>query len=229
MIRLSGISLSQGAFTLSLSLEVAGGDRLAIIGPSGAGKSTLLNVISGFQVPDGGRVEIAGREVTEAPVAERPISILFQDGNLFPHLSVFDNVALGRRTDLRLSESERAEVADCLALVGLDQFGGRLPGTLSGGQQSRVALARMLLRNRPVALLDEPFAALDPGLRRDMAALVAELCAARDITLVMVTHDLRGLDDLISDICLLEDGGIVVQGPLGDLVSDPPDALRPWL
>ena len=163
------------------------------------------------------------------PVSARPISILFQDGNLFPHLTVFQNVALGLRPDLRVSALDREAIAEALAQVGLAGFGPRRPADLSGGQAARVALARMLLRAKPVALMDEPFAALDPSLRAEMAGLMAELCAAREITLVIVAHELRGLETLASDLCLLEAGRVVLTGTFAGLRGDPPDVLRPWM
>lgn len=229
MLRLENLCLTQGSFTLRADLSVARGARLAVLGPSGGGKTTLLNAIAGFVVPDTGRVEIGGKDVTDWAVQDRPLSFLFQEGNLFPHLTVFDNVALGISPSLRLSEQERADVTDALAQVGLAGKGASQPGDLSGGQRSRVALARMLLRRKPLALLDEPFAALDPGLRRDMLVLMAELCEAQGLTLVMVSHDLRDAETLCTDLCLLEAGRITLNGPLPAMLADPPAALLPWL
>jgi thiamine transport system ATP-binding protein len=174
-------------------------------------------------------VVIDGQDVTEKPVQDRPLSILFQEGNLFPHLTAFDNVALGLKPGLKLTEQDRADVARALDQVGLGDMGARKPGDLSGGQRSRVALARMLLRRKPLALLDEPFAALDPGLRREMLSLVGDLCEAEGLTLVMVSHDLRDAERLCSDLCLLEDGTVRLRGPLAPMLADPPDALAPWL
>lgn len=229
MIGLEDVRLQRGAFELSLSMEIAGAARVAVIGASGAGKSTLLDVIAGFAAPDAGRVVIDGVDVTGVPVAARPVSILFQDGNLFPHLSVFDNVAIGIEPGLKLHWEDQARVAEALEAVGLKDFGRRRPADLSGGQRARVALARMLLRDRPVALLDEPFAALDPGLRAEMARLVAELCAERGMTLVIVAHELRGLEGLADEICLMEAGAVVLRGAAEALRADPPEALAPWL
>lgn len=229
MIGLDKVALRRGDFALEVALEVARGARIAVIGASGTGKSTLLDVIAGFAVPEAGRVLIAGVDVTAQPVAKRPVSILFQDGNLFPHLSVFDNVAIGIDPGLRLGAAERDAVDRALADVGLAGFAARKPSELSGGQQARVALARMLLRDQPVALLDEPFAALNPGLRAEMAALVGEICNAKGITLVVVAHELRGLEDLVDEVCLMEAGRILLRGPLRALRDDPPEALLPWL
>ena len=229
MLRLDKVRLGFDGFTLAVDLGVAKGARLAILGPSGGGKTTLLGTIAGFLRPDSGRVVIDGQDVTEKPVQDRPLSILFQEGNLFPHLTAFDNVALGLRPGLKLTEQDRADVARALDQVGLGDMGARKPGDLAGGQRSRVALARMLLRRKPLALLDEPCAALDPGLRREMLSLVGDLWDAEGLTLVMVSHDLRDAERLCSDLCLLEDGTVRLRGPLAPMLADPPDALAPWL
>lgn len=229
MLRLEDLRLTFGGFTLRAGLSVAPAARLAVLGPSGGGKTTLLNVIAGFLRPDAGRVIIDGQDVTGWPVPDRPLSFLFQEGNLFPHLTAFDNVALGVAPSLRLREAEREAVVQALSQVGLAGFGGRRPGDLSGGQRSRVAIARMLLRRKPLALLDEPFAALDPGLRCEMLALLGDLCSAQGLTLVMVSHDLRDAERLCTDLCLLEDGAITLHGPLAPMLADPPPALTAWL
>jgi thiamine transport system ATP-binding protein len=229
MLRLDHVTLGFDGFTLTADLTVAKGARLAILGPSGGGKTTLLSTIAGFLRPDSGRVWIDGQDVTDRPVQDRPLSILFQEGNLFPHLTAFDNVALGVKPSLKLSEKEREDVSGALDKVGLGDLGARKPGDLSGGQRSRVALARMLLRRKPLALLDEPFAALDPGLRREMLALVGDLCTAEGLTLVMVSHDLRDAERLCTDLCLLETGKVTLAGPLPPMLTDPPGALAPWL
>ena len=229
MLRLEGISLGFDGFTLAVDLDLPKGGRLAVLGASGGGKTTLLSVIAGFLMSDRGRIWIDGVDVTEAPVPDRPLSILFQEGNLFPHLTAFDNVALGLRPDLRLDEEARTRVDETLLQVGLAGVSTRKPGDLSGGQRSRVALARMLLRNQPLALLDEPFAALDPGLRAEMMALVAELCDATGLTLVMVSHDLRDAERLCDALILMQDGRIVTHGTMADLMANPPDTLKHWL
>lgn len=228
MLRLEDIALTQDGFTLALNAEVPTGARLALLGPSGSGKSTLLALIAGFLAPDRGRICWKGRDITLAPVADRPVSILFQDGNLFPHLSVFDNVALGVRPDLRLSPDDRRRVLESLEQVGLAGYGARRPAALSGGQQARVALARMLLRDRPLALLDEPFAALDPGLRTEMLTLMRDLCAARGLTLIMACHDLRDAERLCDRLWLLEEGRLALDIPMDSLRDSTPDALMAW-
>ncbi len=229
MLQLDGLRITEGDFTLEASLSVPKGARVALMGASGAGKSTLLAAIAGFLLPDAGRVVIGGVDVSHAAVGERPLSILFQDGNLFPHLSVFDNVALGISPRLDLDADARKDVEDSLSAVGLAGFGARRPAALSGGQQSRVALARMLLRRRPLTLLDEPFAALDPGLRREMLALLGTLCDATGQTLLLATHDLRDAQALCDRVLLLEDGQIVLDEALAAAMARAPEVLNPWL
>jgi thiamine transport system ATP-binding protein len=229
MLQLDDLRLTQDGFTLALSASVEAGARVAVLGPSGSGKSTLLSLIAGFAHPDRGRISWDDHDITDRSVAARPVSILFQDGNLFPHLNVFDNVALGLRPDLRLSREERDRVAQSLIDVGLRNMGDRRPATLSGGQQARVGLARMLLRDRPLALLDEPFAALDPGLRAEMLALLKSLSERRGLTLIMACHDLRDAERLCDRLWLLADGKLVLDAPMAGLRDAPDPVLQPWL
>ena len=229
MLKLDAVELTQGAFTLCADIDLAEGARLAVMGASGSGKSTLLNVIAGFLIPDQGRVFLGGKDVTRSPVPERALSILFQDGNIFPHLSVHDNVALGMSPSLTLDRAARERIPLALAQTGLEGMGDRMPADLSGGQQSRVALARVLVRDRPLVLLDEPFAALDPGLKREMAMLLDDLCSQAGLTLVMVTHDLRDAEMLCTEVSVLEQGKIALQRGLAGIRDDRPEALVPWL
>ncbi|WP_119459693.1 thiamine ABC transporter ATP-binding protein [Rhodospirillaceae bacterium SYSU D60014] len=173
---------------MSFTLRVESGEMLAIIGPSGAGKSTLLSLIAGFDRPESGRVRIDGRDVTGLSPAARPVTTLFQDHNLFAHLDAAANVGLGIHPGLRLTAADRERVYHALKQVGLDGLERRLPGQLSGGERQRVALARSLVRNRPILLLDEPFAALGPALRREMLDLVDEMRKARGLTVLLVSH-----------------------------------------
>ncbi len=229
MLRLEDVALRLGDFRLSVDAEVAGGERVGVLGASGSGKSTLLSLLAGFYTPDCGRILWQGRDLTPLPPAERPMSILFQDGNLFPHLTVAQNVGLALRTDLRLSGTERARVRETLDRVGLDGMGTRRPADLSGGQQGRAALARLLLQDRPVALLDEPFSALDPALRTEMLRLLEALWRERGMTFLMATHDLRDAERLCDRIWLLEEGRVVLDRPVAGLREDAPAPLRDWL
>ena len=174
---------------MRFELTVESGEFLAIIGPSGAGKSTLLSLIGGFERQESGQVLVDGFDISPMPPAERPCTTLFQDHNLFAHLDVAKNVGLGLNPNLRLSQAQGEDVAQALADVGLTGFEHRLPGQLSGGERQRVAIARCLVRHRPILLLDEPFAALGPGLRREMLDLARALQQRHGMTVIMVTHD----------------------------------------
>lgn len=229
MLRLEALRIVQGGFALEADLAVAAGARVAVIGPSGAGKSTLLLAIAGFVAPAAGRILWAGRDLRPLAPGERPVSILFQDQNLFPHLTVAENVGLGLRPDLRLSRAERAQVSAALARVGLQGMEGRRPAALSGGEQGRVALARTLLRARPLLLLDEPFAALGPALKADMLALVEEIVAESGATLLMVTHDPQDARAIAPETILVAEGRALPPQPTAALLADPPPALRAYL
>ncbi|WP_304614065.1 thiamine ABC transporter ATP-binding protein, partial [Paracoccus sp. (in: a-proteobacteria)] len=180
------ILLRQDDFTLTADLTVPQG-RHAVIGASGSGKSTLLALVAGFLAPTRGRLIWDGQDITDMTPGQRPVSILFQHHNLFPHLTVKQNVGMGLRPDLRLDRDQQRRVTQVLDHVGLSGTADRRPAALSGGQQSRVALARVLLRARPLLLLDEPFAALGPALKSEMLTLLAQV--ASDTTVLMVTHD----------------------------------------
>lgn len=229
MLTLEGLQIEQGVFTLRADLNVATGATVAIIGPSGAGKSTLLNAIAGFITPVAGRVIWDGVDLTETEPGERPLSLVFQDNNLFPHMTAFQNVALGVRPSGRLEEVEKALVRDAFQRVGLKEFEDRKPAALSGGQQSRVALARVLVRKRPLVLLDEPFSALGPALKAEMLDLVAALVAESGATLLMVTHDPKDALRIAEQAVVVADN--MVQSPQGTaaLLADPPAALRDYL
>ncbi|KAB2882560.1 MAG: ATP-binding cassette domain-containing protein, partial [Albidovulum sp.] len=136
MLELDRLIITQDDFRLTADFTIPAAARVAVIGPSGAGKSTLLSVISGYFPPESGRIRWAGQDITDTAPGLRPLSILFQDQNLFPHLTVSQNVGLGLRPDLRLTSSDRARLAEALARTGLAGLGDRRPGTLSGGQQS---------------------------------------------------------------------------------------------
>jgi len=187
-VDLEGVAFRYEDMRMQFDLHVEDGECLAIIGPSGAGKSTLLALIAGFERADAGRIRIGGQDVTHQHPSVRPVTMLFQDHNLFAHLDVAANVGLGIHPGLRLTAADRERVDDALAQVGLAGFAERLPSQLSGGERQRVALARSLVRDRPVLLLDEPFAALGPALRREMLDLVRALQADRRLTVLLVSH-----------------------------------------
>jgi thiamine transport system ATP-binding protein len=229
MLALEGVRITQGDFQLDADLTVPTGAICAIVGPSGAGKSTLLNVIAGFFAAAEGRVLWHGAPLDGLPPGDRPASIVFQDNNLFPHLTAFQNVALGLRPSLKLAPGETAAVENALSRTGLAGLGARLPGELSGGQQSRVALARVLVRGKPLLLLDEPFSALGPALRTEMLDLVREVAAETGATVLMVSHD---PDDArrIADLTIyLGEGRAQAPVATGALFADPPPSLAAYL
>ena len=229
MLTLEGLEYTQDDFSLQADFAVPVGARVAVIGPSGGGKSTLLNMIAGFLTPTQGRVLWDGDDMADTPPGERPISILFQDNNLFPHLTVAQNVGLGLRPDLRLTVAQKDQVEAALARVDLAGYGGRKPSELSGGQMSRVALARMLLRAKPLLLLDEPFAALGPALRDEMLDLVAELVAETGATLMMVSHNPEDAKRIAGLVVLVSDGGADTPVETSEIFANPPEALQAYL
>ncbi|KLV02431.1 thiamine ABC transporter ATP-binding protein [Photobacterium aquae] len=216
---------------LCFDLDLQRGDIVALLGPSGAGKSTLLAMIAGFLKPHSGELQIDGKriEASLAP-AERPLSILFQEHNLFPHLSVFENIGLGLHPGLSLNDSDREQVKAAAAKVGLDTYLDRLPEQLSGGQRQRVALARCLLRQRPLLLLDEPFSALDPALRQEMLMLVQQLASEQKTTVLMVTHSPEDARKIANRCAFIEEGRVKVFGATSELLTRPSEpALRRYL
>jgi thiamine transport system ATP-binding protein len=226
-IRLEQVAFSYGDAAMRFDVAFAAGHIAALMGPSGSGKSTLLNLIAGFETPASGRVLIGGVDVTHDPPAARPVSFVFQENNLFAHLSVADNVGLGRSPALKLTAADRADVTAALARTGLAGMERRLPRELSGGERQRVALARALLRDRPVLLLDEPFASLGPALRAEMLALVGELHAERGMTVLLVTHQPSDARRLVERVVFLEAGAIVADETADRFFApDGPEAFR---
>lgn len=211
------LTLGDREFHFDCSFE--NGKITAIVGPSGSGKSTLLNLVSGFEQPHSGRIEIEGRDVNDLAPAERPVSLVFQDNNLFSHLDLFTNIGLGIHPGLRLTSADRKAISDALARVGLAGYERRLPGSLSGGERQRAAFARALVRHRPVLLLDEPFAALDPGLRATMVDLLADLHAETRTTILLVTHEPRDIERLADNVVFIENGHIIVDAPAPDFLA----------
>ncbi|MGO4851860.1 thiamine ABC transporter ATP-binding protein [Phaeovulum sp. W22_SRMD_FR3] len=229
MLTLDQLFLQQDDFTLEAHLSLAPGSRTAVIGPSGAGKSTLLSAIAGFLAPTRGRILWQGADLSPVPPGARPLSILFQDQNLFPHLTLAQNIGLGISPSLRLTAADRQRIAQALERTGLAGLEARKPAQLSGGQQSRVALARALLRARPILLLDEPFAALGPALKAEMLALVAELADEQGTTLLMVSHDPQDARVLTPQAVLVAEGRVAPPVPTGPLLDNPPPALAAYL
>jgi thiamine transport system ATP-binding protein len=229
MLALERVEIVQEDWRMTADLALPAGSATALIGPSGSGKSTLLNAIAGFLAPARGRILWEGRDITALPPAERPLTLLFQEHNLFSHLTSAANVGLGLRPDLRLDRAGWARVEAALAEVGLEGLGERRPGQLSGGQRQRVALARALLRGRPLLLMDEPFAALGPALRAEMLELVTRIRAEHGTTLIVATHQPEDARR-IAGLTVIVDGQRAFPPRATEAVlADPPPELRAYL
>jgi len=172
----------------------------ALMGRSGSGKSTFLNLIGGFVLPESGAIQWNEQSLLPLQPAQRPITTLFQRHNLFGHLPVWKNIALGIAPDLKLPKSTRQQISQVLRSVGLANFDNKKPAQLSGGEQQRVALARCLLRRKPVLLLDEPFSALDSTTRTEMITLLKELITQYKPCVIMITHDQSDADAMGASI-----------------------------
>lgn len=229
MLYFDNVTLNQGDFSLQANFEIATGAHVALLGPSGAGKSTLLSAVAGFLRPARGKVIWQGQDLIPLSPGERPMSILFQDNNLFPHLTVFQNVALGVRPDLRLSNAQREQVIDALEQVGLVKKADVKPAEMSGGQRARVAIARMVLRARPIMLLDEPFSALGPALKKEMLELVSRVARQTNATLLMITHEPDDARRIAQETVLVAGGYALAPMPTDEALDNPPAELAAYL
>ncbi|MDG1353598.1 MAG: ATP-binding cassette domain-containing protein [Sulfitobacter sp.] len=229
MLKLEQALIVQDDFRLLADFTLEPARNYAVIGPSGAGKSTLLAAVCGFVPLASGRLLWDGRDITQDAPGARPMTMLFQDNNLFPHLDVLQNVGLGLRPDLRIGTAERDKVMEALARVGLADYTNAKPGNLSGGQQSRVALARVLVQARPLVLLDEPFAALGPALRNEMLDLLKDTIAQTGAAMVMVTHAPEDVRRIADEVIFVEGGQAQAPRPAAALMDDPPPELRAYL
>ena len=223
LLRLEGVTRRFGT-TLALdalSLDVMPGEFVALLGGSGSGKSTLLRIVAGFETADAGRVLLQGRDIGALPPHARPVSMVFQSYALFPHLSVFDNVAYGLRRDGVAKPEIARRVAESLAMVGLTGFEARKPAQLSGGQRQRVALVRSLVKRPPLLLLDEPLGALDAGLRERTGLELRALQRSTGAGFIMVTHDQAEALALADRVAVLEKGRLAQVGPPQALYDRP--------
>lgn len=197
MIKLKQVMFNYQSMPMRFDLHIHAQEKIAIVGESGAGKSTLLNLIAGFDYANGGEIYLNGENHTHSAPDKRPVSMLFQENNLFTHLTVEENLVLGLKPNLSLSAEEKSRVEQVAIAVNLQDFLARKPTALSGGQKQRVALARCLLRDKPILLLDEPFSALDPQLRMEMLKLINRLCDEKQLTMLLVTHQPQELEGYI--------------------------------
>jgi iron(III) transport system ATP-binding protein len=204
-----------------VTLEVKPGEFLTLLGPSGCGKTTMLRIIGGFERPDAGRVLIGGQDVTWQLANQRNLGFVFQNYALFPHLSVFENVAYGLRVRRQSEAQIERAVGDVLALVGLSAYERQFPSQLSGGEQQRVALARAIVIQPRVLLFDEPLSNLDARLRVQMRVEIRALQRRLSITTVYVTHDQEEAMAVSDHIAVMEAGRVVQQGSAEDLYYRP--------
>jgi spermidine/putrescine ABC transporter ATP-binding subunit len=222
-VRLERVSKRYESVTAveDVSLDVAPGEFVSILGPSGSGKTTTMRIIGGFVQPDGGRVEILGREVTHLPPHRRDVNTVFQSYGLFPHMTVEQNVGYGLRIR-RVPRTERGRrVAEVLERVRLEHVSKSRPHQLSGGMQQRVALARAIVNKPAVLLLDEPLGALDRSLREHMQVELRQLQTALGITFIYVTHDQDEALGMSDRLVVMRNGRIVQVGPPASIYDEP--------
>jgi sn-glycerol 3-phosphate transport system ATP-binding protein len=222
-VRLIGISRHWGAAAAldRISIDVAPGSFTVLLGPSGCGKTTCLRIVAGLETASDGRIEIAGRDVTNLPPAERGVAMVFQSYALFPHLNVAENVVFGLKAR-RVPKAERERrLARAVEVLGIGHLLERRPGQLSGGQQQRVALGRAIVAETPVCLMDEPLSNLDAQLRADMRREILALQRRLGITMLYVTHDQTEAMGMADQIVLLRDGHIEQDAPPADVYARP--------
>jgi putative spermidine/putrescine transport system ATP-binding protein len=222
-IRLKGVRKAYGDVVAvdGIDLEIAHGEFFTMLGPSGSGKTTTLRMIAGFELPDGGTVELGGRDVASLPPYDREVNTVFQDYALFPHMSVAENVEYGMRVR-KVAKEERAQRRDAaLEMVRLDGYGDRKPSELSGGQRQRVALARAIVNRPRVLLLDEPLGALDLKLREQMQIELKQIQHEVAITFVYVTHDQEEALTMSDRIAIFNEGRIEQIGTPEDVYERP--------
>jgi putrescine transport system ATP-binding protein len=204
-----------------VSLDIAKGEIFALLGSSGCGKTTLLRMLAGFEAPSGGRIVLNGQDLAGMPPYERPINMMFQSYALFPHLTVWDNIAFGLRRDAMPKDQVAARVEAMLKLVQLGKYAKRKPHQLSGGQQQRVALARSLAKRPQLMLLDEPLGALDKKLREETQIELVNIIEEVGVTCVMVTHDQEEAMTMASRIAVMSEGSILQVGPPSEIYETP--------
>ncbi|MEJ6121332.1 thiamine ABC transporter ATP-binding protein [Vibrio sp. 2-Bac 85] len=230
MIKFTDVNYHYKQQSFHFDLEVEAGSVVAILGPSGAGKSTLLNLLAGFIAPVQGDIKINACSILKQAPHQRPLSILFQDNNLFTHLSAYENIALGLHPGLKLNAEQKLRLNTISEQVGVQNLLDRLPAQLSGGQQQRIALARCFVQDKPILLLDEPFSALDPILRVAMLERVKSLAKSENVTVLMVTHHVEDALAVASDFIFVDHGEALTAETIDQLkVSHPNKHLSHFL
>ena len=229
MIRISNGVYDWQGFRLAMDFAVTKASITAVLGPSGAGKSTLLNIIAGFESLNAGCLTLDGADHTTTAPAQRPVSLVFQDNNTFAHMTARDNVGLGISPSLRLNATQWNRVDNALSKVGIAHLALRKPGDMSGGERQRIALARVLVRQKPILLLDEAFAALGPSLRIEMLQLAKSLKQQQHLTLLMVTHQLEDAEAIADHVMFVNDGVVYAPQTIREFKNSKDAAIRNYL
>ena len=209
MIKLENISIKLDNFRTKFTVEINKGEWVGIIGQSGAGKSTFLNLIAGFAQPEVGSLIINNRDMRDVPASKRSVSSLFQDNNLFPHLSVYQNIAVAIKPNLKLNDNEKKKIFEIIEYLNLSSKTHSSIGRLSGGERQRVALGRIISSDKEILLLDEPFSQLDPNLRIEMLELIKQIREEKNITIIMVIHTPAEAIGFVNRFLLIKEGEVL--------------------
>lgn len=223
MVKLDSISKSFGGNPVveNISLEIEAGERFTLLGRSGCGKTTLLRMIAGFETPDSGTIAIEGQDVGSLPIEKRPVGLIFQNYALFPHMSVYDNIAVGPRIRKHAESDIAKRIDELLEITHLQSLRNVYPGQISGGEAQRVALARAVINRPKILLLDEPLSALDLSLRQHLREELVEMQQALGITFLFVTHDQEEAMGLATRMGIMDNGCLQQVGTPVELYERP--------
>lgn len=213
ILALDNVQFAYDDVEMRFNLSVNKGEVLAILGASGSGKSTLLDLIAGFNLPSSGDIRVNDESIAHREPAKRPMTSLFQEHNLFSHLTVFQNIAIGLSPNMKLDRAQQQQLELAAKQVNLFELLERLPAQLSGGQRQRIGIARCLARQQPILLLDEPFSALDPALKKEMLRLIQKLSREQYITVLMVTHNPDDALEIADNIAFIDNGTVHFNQP----------------
>ena len=223
-MRVENLSVDLDSFHLrDINLRVEKGEYVCIIGPTGAGKTVLIETIAGFHKPSKGRIILEGEDITCKPPEKRGISIVYQDYMLFPHMTVYENIAYGARKKIRDKKSLEKEIIRIAGIMGIKHLLDRRPETLSGGEQQRVAIARAIISKPKLLLMDEPFSALDTRTTEKLRDFVKRVASEYGLTIIHVTHDIVDVWSLADKVAIMNNGRIVQYGEVEEVFSRPAD------